>query len=51
MAQTLKVFFDLPLPVEALKFPSVLIVELFTWITSGGIVYLSVALIRIVSQT
>lgn len=44
MAQTLNVFLDLPLPVEALKLPSVLIVELLTWMTSGGVVYLSVAL-------
>lgn len=50
MAHTLKVFLDLPLPVDALKFPKVLIVELLTCITSGGVSYLSVALMSMESQ-
>ena len=50
MAQTLNVFFDLPLPVEALKLPKVPIVEVPTRMTSGGVTYLSVARMRIVSQ-
>jgi len=51
MAQTLNVFLDLPLPVDALKLPSVLMVEFPTCITSGGIVYLSVALMRMEAHT
>ena len=48
MAQTLNVFLDFPLPVDALKLPSVLMVELLTRMTSGGVEYWSVALMRMV---
>ena len=45
IALTLKDFLDLPLPVDALKFPSVLMVVPSILITSGGISNSSDALI------
>ena len=44
-ADTLKVFLDFALPVDALKFPSVAIVELSIQIICGGVSYVSVTLI------